>query len=64
MRFLEREGFVCIRIRGSHHYFLASDGRTTMVPLHGNRDIGVGLLRTIARDMGLSVPEFLTRLRK
>jgi predicted RNA binding protein YcfA (HicA-like mRNA interferase family) len=58
IKFLETNGFVCIRIKGSHHFFLHSDGRTTSVPLHGNRDIGIGLLRPILRDIGLSAQEF------
>ena len=58
IKFLEDSGFVCIRIRGSHHFYLHSDGRTTSVPVHGNRDIGIGLLRPILRDIKLSVQEF------
>ena len=64
MQLLEREGFSCIRIRGSHHFFLHADGRTTMVPVHGGKDVGVGLIRTILREVSWSVGEFQKRLGK
>lgn len=63
MQMLERDGFACIRIRGSHHFFLHPDGRTTQVPVHGGRDIGIGLLRPILRDLGWSVSEYQKRLK-
>lgn len=62
MKFLEKEGFECIRIRGSHHFFLHADGRTTLVPVHGSEDVGIGLLRTILRGIGLSVQDYQKRI--
>ena len=62
-KFLEKEGFKCVRIRGSHHFFLNQfDKRTTSVPLHGNQDIGVGLLRKILQDVEMSADEFRKKL--
>ena len=62
-KFLEKEGFKCVRIRGSHHFFLNHfDKRTTSVPLHGNQDIGVGLLRKILQDVEMSADEFRKKL--
>ncbi len=62
-KFLEKEGFECIRIKGSHHFFLNPvDQRTTCVPLHGKRDIGVGLLRQIIKDINMSVEDFKSNL--
>lgn len=59
------EGFVCMRIRGSHHYFLNETTRkTTVVPVHSNREIGVGLLRTILRDIDMSITEFNSCLKR
>lgn len=59
---LVREGFACVRIRGSHHYFLNEiTKKTTVVPVHGSRDVGVGLLRTILRDIDMSIDD-LNRL--
>ena len=58
---LETLGFVEIRQRGSHKLFRHADGRCTTVPFHSGRDISPILLRQIAKDIGLSVDEFLKR---
>ncbi len=57
VRFLERQGFVVIRIRGSHHFLERGDARTC-VPVHGNETLKIGTLRSILRDIGLSPTEF------
>jgi predicted RNA binding protein YcfA (HicA-like mRNA interferase family) len=56
---LERLGFKEARQRGSHRQYRHPDGRGTTVPFHGNRDISPILLRQIARDIGLTVEQFL-----
>jgi predicted RNA binding protein YcfA (HicA-like mRNA interferase family) len=56
---LERMGFVPIRQRGSHMQFRHPDGRGTTVPFHQGLDISPILLRQIARDIGLTLDEFL-----
>jgi len=60
-RLLERLGFVEARQRGSHRQYQHEDGRGTTVPFHPGRDISPTLLRKIARDVGLTVEEFLAR---
>jgi predicted RNA binding protein YcfA (HicA-like mRNA interferase family) len=57
---LERLGFVEVRQRGSHKQFRHPDGRATTVPFHASRDIQPGLLRLIAKDVGIPVSEFLS----
>ena len=52
-------GFVQVRQRGSHKQFRHTDGRNTTVPFHKGRDISPVLLRQIAKDIGLTVEEFL-----
>lgn len=65
IKLLKREGFKCIRIKGSHHYFINEiDGRTTVVPVHGNRDIGVVLLSSILDDLDWSVKEFAKKMKR
>ena len=61
VRLLERHGFAEVRQRGSHKQFRHADGRQTTVPMHEGRDIAPPLLRQIARDIGLTVEEFLAR---
>jgi predicted RNA binding protein YcfA (HicA-like mRNA interferase family) len=56
---LEGLGFVQVRQRGSHRQFRHPDGRGTTVPDHGGRDISPGLIRVIARDIGMSAEEFV-----
>ncbi|HHT9112547.1 MAG: type II toxin-antitoxin system HicA family toxin [Planctomycetes bacterium] len=56
---LEKLGFVEVRQRGSHKQYRHSDGRCTTVPFHTGRDISPILLRQIAKDIGLTVEDFL-----
>ncbi|HEU5124644.1 MAG TPA: type II toxin-antitoxin system HicA family toxin [Verrucomicrobiae bacterium] len=60
-RILERLGFSSVRQRGSHVQYRHADGRGTTVPLHKGRDIAPPLLRQIARDIGLTVEELISR---
>jgi predicted RNA binding protein YcfA (HicA-like mRNA interferase family) len=52
-------GFVEVRQRGSHKQFRNADGKCTTVPFHQGRDISPILLRQIAKDIGLTIDEFL-----
>ncbi|MBI2510915.1 MAG: type II toxin-antitoxin system HicA family toxin [Opitutae bacterium] len=58
-RILERLGFVLVRQRGAHVQYRHPDGRGTTVPMHKGRDIAPPLLRQIAKDISLTVDEFL-----
>ena len=57
VRLLERHGLQEVRHRGSHKQFR----RQTTVPMHEGRDVAPPLLRQIARDIGLTVDEFLAQ---
>ena len=56
---LEALGFTEVRQRGSHKQFRHSDGRCTTVPFHAGRDVSPILLRQIAKDVDLTIDEFL-----
>ena len=56
---LENLGFVEVRQRGSHKQYRHADGRCTTVPFHPGRDLSPILLRQIAKDIGLTVEEFI-----
>jgi predicted RNA binding protein YcfA (HicA-like mRNA interferase family) len=56
---LRKLGFVEVRQRGSHKQFRHSSGRCTTVPFHSGRDIAPTLLRQIAKDIGITISEFL-----
>jgi predicted RNA binding protein YcfA (HicA-like mRNA interferase family) len=57
---LGRLGFVEVRRKGSHRQYRQPVGRFTTVPFHKGRDISPSLLRSICRDIGLTVEEFLS----
>ncbi len=58
MKALGRLGFKLERTHGSHLIFKHPDGRITVVPRHGNEEIGRGLLRKIAFDLRMSPEDF------
>lgn len=65
LRFLQAEGFVVIRINGSHHRLKHPDGRITTIPVHKNQDLPKGLIRKIIReDLELELTEFIELWKK
>ena len=56
---LENLGFFIARQKGSHKQFRHADGRCTTVPFHPGRDLSPILLRQIAKDIGLTLEEFI-----
>ena len=57
-RKLKKLGFKLIRQKGSHTFWRHPDGRATVVPIHKGEVLGRGLLRSILRDIEISVKEF------
>jgi predicted RNA binding protein YcfA (HicA-like mRNA interferase family) len=55
---LAKIGFAVVRVRGSHHRLVHSDGRSTTVPVHGREIIGPGLLSKILKDCAITKDEF------
>ncbi|MCL2519908.1 MAG: type II toxin-antitoxin system HicA family toxin [Spirochaetaceae bacterium] len=53
LKFLESKGFKLVRINGSHHVMQHSDGRGTVVPIHGKDELGKGLKNSILKQAGL-----------
>jgi len=59
LKFLDKQGFKLIRIKGSHHRLKHPDGRITTVPVHKNQDLPKGLLRKIIReDLDMELEDF------
>lgn len=56
----EKLGFFRVRQNGSHIRYVHPDGRKTTIPVHGNEEIGKGLLLEILRQMEISREEFET----
>ncbi|MCK5720096.1 MAG: type II toxin-antitoxin system HicA family toxin [Thiomargarita sp.] len=43
---LENHGWNLVRVKGSHHVYMKAGNYTRIsVPIHGNKDIKIGLLR-------------------
>ena len=57
-------GFEEKRRVGSHVSFQDAEGRTTVIPDHGSRELGRGLTRKILNDMGLTVARYHDLLTK
>jgi predicted RNA binding protein YcfA (HicA-like mRNA interferase family) len=52
VRRLIQEGWVLIRINGSHHILVRNE-KTVTVPIHGNRSLGKGLEHKLLKETGL-----------
>jgi predicted RNA binding protein YcfA (HicA-like mRNA interferase family) len=57
-------GFEHQRTRGSHAIYKHPDGRRTIVPRHGGKDLPRPLIAEILRQIGLSHEEYARRLGK
>jgi len=58
IKLLKKLGFTEKRQKGSHLFLSHPDGRTTVVPIHPRKSIGVGLFRSILHDVELSLEDF------
>jgi len=62
-KFLEKEGFQHIRQKGSHSFYRHPDGRTTVVPMHSNKDIKRGLLKGILDEIRMTREKFFSKYK-
>jgi predicted RNA binding protein YcfA (HicA-like mRNA interferase family) len=63
-KILRRLGFDAVRQKGSHVFYRHTDGRTTTLPNHGNRDFARPLMREILREISISPDEFVKLLEQ
>ena len=53
-RAVQQRGWVLSRVNGSHHIFVQPGRRERIViPIHGNRPLKIGLLRSLMTIAGL-----------
>jgi predicted RNA binding protein YcfA (HicA-like mRNA interferase family) len=53
-RIVQQRGWRLVRIQGNHHVFTMAGRRERLViPIHGNRPLKVGLLRSLMKIVGL-----------
>jgi predicted RNA binding protein YcfA (HicA-like mRNA interferase family) len=62
-KILEKLGFEKTYGKGSHIRYRHQDARRTVIPVHGNEEIGISLLREILRQVKLSREEY-EKIRK
>ncbi|MCQ1536099.1 type II toxin-antitoxin system HicA family toxin [Methanosarcina sp. KYL-1] len=53
-KILERLGFQKVHQVGSHVRYVHPDGRKTVVPVHGNENLGIGLIKEILKQTRIS----------
>jgi predicted RNA binding protein YcfA (HicA-like mRNA interferase family) len=54
-KILEKHGWELTRVQGSHHIYSKPDDPTRIsVPIHGNKDLKVGLLKHFMKQADLS----------
>ncbi len=55
---LEQKGWTLSRVTGSHHIFVRPGCNLRItVPVHGNRDLKIGLQRAIMKQAGIDEQE-------
>jgi predicted RNA binding protein YcfA (HicA-like mRNA interferase family) len=57
-KILEKLGFQKVHQVGSHVRYIHPDGRRTVVPVHGNEELGKGLLNEILKQIKLSREDY------
>ena len=62
-KILEMIGFQKVHQVGSHVRYAHPDGRKTVVPVHGNEELGTGLIKEILKQSMIS-RETYDKLRK
>jgi predicted RNA binding protein YcfA (HicA-like mRNA interferase family) len=53
-KILEIIGFQKVHQVGSHVRYVHPDGRKTVVPVHGNEELGIGLIKEILKQSRIS----------
>lgn len=55
IKILEKHGFKCVRINGSHHIMSNGNAAPFPVPVHGKRDLKIGTLKNIEKLSGVKL---------
>ena len=54
-KIVERKGWQLKRVTGSHHIYTSKDADVIIsIPVHGNRDLPTGTLKSIMKDAELT----------
>lgn len=63
VRVLEKAGFFQARQSGSHRIYKNADGKRATVPFHSGKELHPKILKSILRDAGLTVEEFIELMK-
>jgi predicted RNA binding protein YcfA (HicA-like mRNA interferase family) len=63
VRVLEKAGFFLARQSGSHRIYKNAEGKRATVPFHSGKELHPKILKSILRDAGLTVEEFLDLMK-
>ncbi|AFZ50334.1 type II toxin-antitoxin system HicA family toxin [Dactylococcopsis salina] len=55
---LERNGWKLVRIKGSHHRY-QKDNMSISIPIHGNQDVKIGLLKSVMKQANLTESDLI-----
>jgi predicted RNA binding protein YcfA (HicA-like mRNA interferase family) len=57
-KILEKKGWILVKTRGSHFKFEKGQD-SLIVPIHGNKDLPIGTLKSIMKDANLTENDLL-----
>ena len=64
LKLLKKYGFLEVRKKGSHVFVRDASGNfSTIIPVHGNEDLGKGLLKSILNDLNVSIEDLVDMLK-
>ena len=63
VKVLERSGFALIRQSGSHRIYKNGEGKRVTVPYHSGTILHPKVLKSILKDAGLTVEEFVELMK-
>lgn len=55
IKLLTKAGWKHTSTRGSHYKMEKRGRRSVPIPVHGNKDLGIGLLKTIEKQTGVKL---------
>ncbi len=65
IRILLKHDFIALRQKGSHVFVESLNKKHgTVIPIHGNEDLGPGLLKSILNDLNVSVDDIQRMLKR
>ena len=53
-KLLEKNGWILDRIKGSHHIMIKEVKRSIPIPIHGNKELPIGLYKRILKQAEIS----------